>query len=424
MQYITERLTPTLCRFHVTIDEGRRKAAHDAVMDMSPDSDASSADLHAAIMERLVDECVPEVLNHAGILPLTPIRLVSETKAHEGKGFSFEAETLPEIDLPEDLSTLTVEVEEPLPDPREFRHAALQAQRSRAVLRPVEERRLPQDGDVLRLNITAFADGRELPDMRHNDFTMTLHPVDGAPSEVEALARTLHAGEKTRAEVPCPENYPDALLHGRNITLQVELVSICTEDLPPFDEELAEKLGFSSLEKLKNSIFDHIMGEKIRNIQSRAQKRLIDSLLEGREFPIPPSILSLNRQDCDQELLTVFRRQGKSEEDIRRLMKDMEPELNSRAEERARMQVILLTVAEREKLNISREESDRQILRLAEKTHKDYDKLHDAVYKSRLIYDLQLRLLAAKALQHLYKKVGKVVVDSNGRPVPVPETEK
>ena len=134
--------------------------------------------------------------------------------------------------------------------------------------------------------------------------------------------------------------------------------------------------------------------------------------------------MSLNRQDCEQELATVFQRQGKSEEEIRRLMADMEKELNVQAEERARMQVLLLAVAEHEKLVVSREEAARQILRLAEKTSKNYDKLHDAVYKSRLIDELHLRLLATKALQLLYRKVGKIVVDSNSHPIPVPETGK
>lgn len=426
MQYLMERPTPTLCRFRVTIDEERRGAARSAVMDMTPESDLEKNDIRAATMEWLVDDCIPEVLQQAGILPLSPVRLLpgKENSRQDKYSFSFEVEALPELDLPEDLSTLAVEVEEPLPDPREFRHAVLQAQRSRAVLHPVEEKRLPQDGDVLRLNISAEADGKDLPDMRHDDFTMKLHPVTGAPSEVEALARSLHAGEKMQTDVPCPGNYPDPSLRGRNITMQVELVSINTEVLPPFDEGLAEQLGFSSLEKLKNSIFAHIMGEKIKNIQSRAQKRLIESLLENREFSIPPAIMSLNRQDCEQELATVFQRQGKSEEEIRRLMADMEKELNIQAEERARMQVLLLAVAEHEKLVVSREEADRQILRLAEKTSKNYDKLHDAVYKSRLIDELHLRLLATKALQLLYRKVGKIVVDSNSHPIPVPETGK
>lgn len=159
MQYLMERPTPTLCRFRVTIDEERRGAARSAVMDMTPESDLEKNDIRAATMEWLVDDCIPEVLQQAGILPLSPVRLLpgKENSRQDKYSFSFEVEALPELDLPEDLSTLAVEVEEPLPDPREFRHAVLQAQRSRAVLHPVEEKRLPQDGDVLRLNISAEA---------------------------------------------------------------------------------------------------------------------------------------------------------------------------------------------------------------------------------------------------------------------------
>ena len=143
MQYLMERPTPTLCRFRVTIDEERRGAARSAVMDMTPESDLEKNDIRAATMEWLVDDCIPEVLQQAGILPLSPVRLLPErrTPGQDKYSFSFEVEALPELDLPEDLSTLAVEVEEPLPDPREFRHAVLQAQRSRAVLHPVERKK-------------------------------------------------------------------------------------------------------------------------------------------------------------------------------------------------------------------------------------------------------------------------------------------
>lgn len=129
MQYLMERPTPTLCRFRVTIDEERRGAARSAVMDMTPESDLEKNDIRAATMEWLVDDCIPEVLQQAGILPLSPVRLLpgKENSRQDKYSFSFEVEALPELDLPEDLSTLAVEVEEPLPDPREFRHAVLQA---------------------------------------------------------------------------------------------------------------------------------------------------------------------------------------------------------------------------------------------------------------------------------------------------------
>lgn len=423
MHFRKERVSPTLCRFHVTVDKKQKEAAQRAVVGRLPT--AGEVALGPAVMEQLADDCIPDILQQAGILPLTPIRLIpKENSENKECNFSFEVETLPQLDLPADLSSLSVEVEEPLPDPREFKHAVLQAQRSRAVLHTVEEKRLPKDGDVLRLNITVQARGKELFDMRHDDFTMTLSPVQDPLSEVETLARTLYAGEKKQCSVTCPEDYPDASLHNQTLILQVELVSICTEELPPFDEALAVKLGFPTLEKLKHSIFDHIMGEKIRNIQSRAQKRLIDSLLQNKTFPIPSSIMLLNKNDCEQEARSALRRQKKTEEEIRRTLKSMEKELYAQAEDRSRIQVLLLAVAEREHLRVSKEETDRQIRRLAEQNQTDYNALHNAVYKSSLLYDLQLRLLTAKALQLMYTKARKTVVDSNGEPVPAPEVLK
>ena len=85
------------------------------------------------------------------------------------------------------------------------------------------------------------------------------------------------------------------------------------------------------------------------------------------------------------------------------------------------MQAFLLAFAVREHLEITQEEADQQILQIAQRSHQDYNSLHNSICKSKLFHDLQLRLLAAKALNVLYKKVSKVVVDSRGNPVPAPE---
>ena len=369
----------------------------------------------------LLDLHIQEVLRQESILPLSPVRLLpAEERKMPDESFCFEAETLPDIALPEDLSTIRLTVEEPLPDPREFRHAVMELRRSRAVLHIVEERRQPRDGDVLCLNITAFSNGREVPGMGREGFTMLLRPIPDM-SEVESAARSLFAGESRTITTRCPEDHPDSALRGKPVEILVELVSINREDLPELDEALAKDMGFSSLDKLKHALFERIMGEKIRNIQSRAQKRLLDTLLEGQNFPLPDTLLIMNREDCLQEARSGLRRQGKNNQEITVALESMKDDITDQATYRARVQTLLLSLASREHMEISQEEADRQILKIAELSHQEYEKLHDAVWKSRLIHDLQLRLLSAKALQFLYKKVEKVVVDSEGRPVPAPQ---
>ena len=403
MPYSVERISPTVLRFHVTVD----KAAPEA------DMGASEHDL--------LDLSIQETLRQEGILPLSPVRLLpAEERKTPEESFCFEAETLPDVAIPEDLSTIKVAVEEPLPDPREFQHAVMELRRSRASLHAVEERRQPRDGDVLRLNISAFSDGRKVPGMGREGFTMLLRPMSEM-SEVESAARSLFAGESRTVTTLCPEDHPDPDLRGKPVEIRVELVSINREELPDFDEALAKDMGFSSLDKLKHAVFERIMGEKIRNIQSRAQKRLLDTLLEGQHFLLPDTLMAMNREDCLQEARSGLRRQGKNDKEIAALLEEMRDDITEQATYRARVQALLLSLASREHMEISQEEADRQILKIAELSHQEYEKLHDTVWKSRLIHDLQLRLLSAKALQFLYKHVEKVVVDSEGKPVPAPQ---
>ena len=126
---------------------------------------------------------------------MSPVRILEDADFFEdgSYSFAFEIEVLPEIRLPENLESVHLAVEEPLPDPREFQHAVMTFQRKKAVLHTVEERRLPKEGDVLRVNLLAFSGEHLLPRLSRKDFTMILRAANDNMSEVEAAVRKLLA---------------------------------------------------------------------------------------------------------------------------------------------------------------------------------------------------------------------------------------
>ena len=88
---------------------------------------------------------------------------------------------------------------------------------------------------------------------------------------------------------------------------------------------------------------------------------------------------------------------GKSPEELR---KEMLPQ----AEELARIQVLLLSIAKKEGLEVSDQEVAAQIYQDSMRSGEDFKSLRESYERSGLIFVLRDRLLADKAMDRVYAK--------------------
>ena len=89
-------------------------------------------------------------------------------------------------------------------------------------------------------------------------------------------------------------------------------------------------------------------------------------------------------------------------------VKNMEGEIRTRGEERARVQVFLTALARREKLEVSAQEVDMQIMQMAREYKQDFRKLREALYQNGAVNDIQDRMLNSKAMSLMFDKAQKV----------------
>ena len=80
----------------------------------------------------------------------------------------------------------------------------------------------------------------------------------------------------------------------------------------------------------------------------------------------------------------------------------------------ARFQTWLMALAFRENIVVTEQETEAKIGRLALASGKDKAELTGELRKSGALYELQDKILAEKALNFLYGKAKKIIVDQNG----------
>lgn len=362
--------------------------------------------------ETLVERRVADILKEEDIKPLSRLDYNGD-QITRGKdfNFSFSFETLPDdIRLPEDLSALSVEMDSSEATEKEVEAFTRRLLKSTATLEEVKEARLPENGDIVTIDVDGDVEGKSVPGMKVENYSIQLsEPAEGKElSELDNIIRGLHAGEEGTGTMVCPEDHIDESLRGKTVNLRVKLNKISREILPELDEDYAKKLGFPDLAALKKMLADQASHNKVASARSAAEQKLIASALEGQDFPLPEAVVKNQQVEYENEIREYLSQQGLDKAAIDESVKNMEGEIRTRGEERARVQVFLTALARREKLEVSAQEVDMQIMQMAREYKQDFRKLREALYQNGAVNDIQDRMLNSKAMSLMFDKAQKV----------------
>ena len=362
--------------------------------------------------ETLVERRVADILKEEDIKPLSRLDYNGD-QITRGKdfNFSFSFETLPDdIRLPEDLSALSVEMDSSEATEEEVEAFTRRLLKSTATLEEVKEARLPENGDIVTIDVDGDVEGKSVPGMKVENYSIQLsEPAEGKElSELDNIIRSLHTGEEGTGTMVCPEDHIDESLRGKTVNLRVKLNKISREILPELDEDYAKKLGFPDLAALKKMLADQASHNKVASARSAAEQKLIASALEGQDFPLPEAVVKNQQVEYENEIREYLSQQGLDKAAIDESVKNMEGEIRTRGEERARVQVFLTALARREKLEVSAQEVDMQIMQMAREYKQDFRKLREALYQNGAVNDIQDRMLNSKAMSLMFDKAQKV----------------
>ena len=97
-------------------------------------------------------------------------------------------------------------------------------------------------------------------------------------------------------------------------------------------------------------------------------------------------------------------RQGRSLDSLGKSMDELRAEVQPQADELARSQVLLLSIAKKEALDVTDNEVNTQIYQMSMRTGEDFKTLRESYERSGMIFVLRDRMLADKAMDLIYAK--------------------
>ena len=352
----------------------------------------------------LINVHINDVMQKLDVSPLSGLDVDTPDTFDRGKGFSYtiEFEVLPAFDLPP-YEGMDVEQEKVVLDEKEVQDVLDRILRDRAKLVPIDGTGPAVDGQVATVDFAAFDNGEPIEGVKAESFDLALAERQ-ALEDFEALVKTVKYGEEGEGEIRFPDDFLAKDLAGKTVTMKVKVHAIKERQLPELNDELAKTLGLESVDKLKETIANSYIQSRTNLNKSAAQKNLLDGLLKMVQFELPPSLVETQMNTLLGDMAARLERQGRSLESLGKSIEELRKEAQPQADELARSQVLLLSIAKKEGLDVTDHEVTTQIYQLAMRTGEDFKSLREQYERSGMIFVLRDRMLADKAMDLVYAK--------------------
>lgn len=368
------------------------------------------------IKEQLLENLVPDYFRVAvmsgGYKPISAPH-ISDLKAEPGGDIRFTAtfDVMPEFELGDYKAVKTEKADIKVTD--EQVDAEIRSlQERQASFDPVNEDRALADGDFAQVSFEATPEGSvenkegELKPVQMEDVLVEI----GAPTTVPEFSENLRgvkAGEERTFDVTYPQEFHDQRLAGKKFAYKVKVNAIKKKTLPEVNDAFAKELSpdFDTADQLKKAIRENMEHQLQHQAEHEAKEKLIDELIKQHQFPVPQSMVEHQIDLRLERGLRALAAQGMKTEDMRRMdFGRLRAAQREAAEKEVRSGLLLHKIADAEKIEVTDDELNQEVLALAAQTNQTPEEVHKTLKEDQGLERIRARMRSEKALNFLYKQ--------------------
>ena len=290
--------------------------------------------------------------------------------------------TRPEINLGKytgyELGKATVEVTD-----EEVDSAIEGLRRQYATIAPKEGQ--AEKGDTVVMDFEGSVDGVPFEGGAAENHELELGSGQFIPGFEDQLIGVT-AGIEVDVKVKFPENYGPDEISGKDAVFHCKIHEVKQKVLPELDEEFIKDLnipGVKDLEQLKANRKDALLKQKENNAKQEYLNKLVDEIKKVSTFDIPEEIVKEETENRKKQLEQRLQQSGIDLEQYYLLTKTKEEDLNKQLAEEARKGLesffVMDSVGEKEKLNITEEELEFELSKMAEQYNMTIDQIKNAL---------------------------------------------
>lgn len=331
--------------------------------------------------------------------------------------------TAPEFELPE-YKNIPVQLPDKAVTEAEVEIALERLRDQAADFTDVPDRELAM-GDFAVIDFTGAIDGISIseiiPEASKNlhggkKFWLHLAPENFLPQFCEQIVG-MKPGDTRSVQVVFPTDFPVADLAGKKADYAVTLNEIKQKVLPPLDDTFAAKLlPDKTLADLRHTIEHNLEHEKEHEVERAKEAQVVKFLHEHISFDLPSSLLKNETRRALNELVHRNRERGVTDDLLKGKEKELIEGAGSLAAHRLKTNFILHRIAEREKIQVTREEVDHGIREQAAHYNVSVEKMRKEFEEKDRINGLAEEIVLGKTLDFLKQNV---IVETTPEPAPM-----
>ena len=344
--------------------------------------------------EDAIEESYPNAyqaaLDEAGIESVAYPKLEILSVGKEGYTFKAVVTVKPEVSIKDykGMTAVKAEVKVSAADVK----AELQTYIDRAS-RLVAVERKAKKGDTAVIDFEGFKDGVAFDGGKGENYSLELGSGTFIPGFEEQVIG-MKAGDEKDLDVTFPEDYGAAELAGAPVVFKVKVHEVKERQLPTVDDEFAKDVSeFDTLADLKKSISDKLKEQKKEQADREFENTLVQMAIDKLEGEIPEAMIDYQADKMVEDYAVRVERQGFRFEDYLGMMgmtmADMQNQAKESAGRSVRMNLALEAIADAEGFEVSEEEMEEELKKLAEEYGMEVDAVRAAVPAEDLKHDLR-----------------------------------
>ncbi len=239
------------------------------------------------------------------------------------------------------------------------------------------------DGDTAIIDFEGFVDDVAFAGGKGEDHNLVLGSGQFIPGFEEQVVGH-KAGEEFDVNVAFPVEYHAEELAGKEAVFKVKLSEVKRKEVPTVDDEFAKDVSeYDTVEELKDSLRKEMSEANEERSTNEMKNSLVKALIEQMSGYIPPVMIEERSAELARDFEMRVRSQGMDFEMylqyINKTAEEFVKGFAEEAENQVKSRLVLKKVALLEGFEVSDEEYEEEVKRIAERYNTDVERVKGAI---------------------------------------------
>lgn len=304
---------------------------------------------------------------------------IDVVQIEKGKPFIFTAEVAvrPEVTLGKYVGVVVTEIDTEVSE-EEIEIAINQERENNARLVTVEGRAI-ESGDTAVIDYEGSVDGVPFEGGSDENHSLEIGSGQFIPGFEDQLIGK-NTGDEVEVNVTFPEEYHAPDLAGKDAVFKVKIHEIKAKEIPELDDEFAQDVSeFDTVEEYKENVKAKLKERKADNAKRAQQEEALDKIIEDSQMDIPEAMIATQSDNMINQFAQQMAQSGISMDQYMQMsgmtIDQLRDQIRPDALKRIQSDLVLDAIAKAEGIEISEEDIDAEIAKMAEMYKMEADQL-------------------------------------------------